>query len=90
MWNQYLTGCFEGLLQNCHKHLWNFAYGGAIIDPSAVINIDSCSVSLVEHVNRWIEKLDASSTGKRTKALLPSSSGETQFLGGNIICKQVY
>lgn len=57
-WNQYLTGCHEGLPQKCDPQLWNFAYSGAVIDNDAIDNHEPDSVSFVEQIDRWINKLN--------------------------------
>ncbi|KAI9258213.1 GDSL lipase/esterase [Phascolomyces articulosus] len=35
-WNEYITGCFEGLPQDCPAHLYNVAYNGATVDRNLV------------------------------------------------------
>ncbi|CDS12816.1 hypothetical protein LRAMOSA05000 [Lichtheimia ramosa] len=52
-WVEYLTNCFEGLPQTCHPHLYNFAYGGADIDPTAITKHDQYTKSFVEQIDQW-------------------------------------
>ncbi|CDS10839.1 hypothetical protein LRAMOSA11325 [Lichtheimia ramosa] len=76
-WNQYLTGCHEGLPQKCDPQLWNFAYSGAVIDNDAIDNHEPDSVSFVEQIDRWINKLNP------TLKWDPASSLGIFFIGLN-------
>lgn len=52
-WVEYLTGCFEGLPQTCHPHLYDIAFAGSDIDPATITKHHPYTKSFVEQIDQW-------------------------------------
>ncbi|KAI9243733.1 hypothetical protein BDA99DRAFT_529907 [Phascolomyces articulosus] len=56
-WAEYLTDCYEGLPQRCHKKLYDIAFAGADIDPVLITKHHPYTISFVEQIEQWKENM---------------------------------
>ncbi|ORZ02726.1 hypothetical protein BCR43DRAFT_482068 [Syncephalastrum racemosum] len=52
-WIEYLTGCLEGLPQNCTPSLFDLAYGGATVDGSLIPPVFAHIRDLRAQIQEW-------------------------------------
>ncbi|CAE6499506.1 unnamed protein product [Rhizoctonia solani] len=54
-WIQMITGCYAGRPSDCPRTLWDFAFGGAPIDPDIVPLEAEVVVPLTDQVVQWVQ-----------------------------------
>ncbi|QRW21582.1 Sec7 guanine nucleotide exchange factor [Rhizoctonia solani] len=54
-WIQMITGCYQGRPSECPRTLWDFAFGGATIDPDIVALEAEWIIPLTDQGGQWVQ-----------------------------------